>query len=91
MHIARYKRTHTEAAALARISEGLAMKIRRKPTQPSTLVQQQSDYTAEGSSPPGNVATSTPTTTPKVAASPAPRRASPARKGPMVGRSRWQR
>ncbi|HSV46096.1 MAG TPA: hypothetical protein VLJ58_09920 [Ramlibacter sp.] len=65
------------------------MMIRRKPTQPikpSTLAQQQADFTAEGSPPPGNVAASGPVT-----ARPSPAPARPARKGPPVGRSRWQR
>jgi hypothetical protein len=65
------------------------MMIRPKPTQPikpGTLTQQQADFTAEGSPPPGNVAASGPVT-----ARPAPARAQPARKGPPVGRSRWQR
>jgi len=67
------------------------MKVRRKPTQPSTLVQQQSDFTAEGSPPPGKVAASGPVTASEAAALPAPAPARPARKGPPVGRSRWQR
>jgi len=70
------------------------MKIRRKPTQPikpSTLAQQQADFTAEGSPPPGKVAASAPITTGETAALPAPARVQPARKGPPVGRSRWQR
>jgi hypothetical protein len=70
------------------------MKIRRKPTQPikpSTLAQQQSDFTAEGSPPPGNVAASGPVTAGETAGLPAPPRVRPVRKGPPVGRSRWQR
>ncbi|HSB23701.1 MAG TPA: hypothetical protein VLE94_11415 [Burkholderiaceae bacterium] len=70
------------------------MKIRRKPAQPikpSTLAQQQSDFTAEGSPPPGKVAALGPVTAKETAALPAPARAHPARKGPPVGRSRWQR
>ena len=65
------------------------MMIRPKPTQPikpSTLAQQQSDFTAEGSPPPGDVAASVPVT-----ARPSPAPARPVRKGPPVGRSRWQR
>jgi len=65
------------------------MMIRPKPTQPikpTTLAQQQSDFTAEGSPPPGNVAASGPVT-PRPATAPA----RPVRKGPPVGRSRWQR
>lgn len=65
------------------------MMIRRKPTQPikpGTLAQQQADFTAEGSPPPGNVAASGPVT-----ARPSPAPARPVRKGPPVGRSRWQR
>jgi len=70
------------------------MKIRRKPTQaikPSTLARQQSDFTAEGSPPPGNVAASGAVTAGETAALPAPPRVRPVRKGPPVGRSRWQR
>lgn len=70
------------------------MMIRRKPTQPikpSTLAQQQSDFTAEGSPPPGKVAVSGPVTATETATLPAPTRAQPVRKGPPVGRSRWQR
>jgi len=66
--------------------------IVRKPRlspQPKTLAQQQADFTAEGSPPPGKVAASTPVTAQKPA--PTPQRATPARKGPLVGRSRWQR
>ena len=69
--------------------------IRRKPIQPpkrsSTLAQQQSDFTAEGSPPPGKVAASGPVNTGETAPSSAPARAQPVRKGPPVGRSRWQR
>lgn len=70
------------------------MMIRRKPTQPikpSTLVQQQSDFTAEGSPPPGKVAASRAVTASETATPPAPTRAQPVRKGPPVGRSRWSR
>ena len=70
------------------------MMIRRKPTQsikPSTLAQQQSDFTAEGSPPPGKVAASPAVTATKTATLPAPTRARPVRKGPPVGRSRWSR
>ena len=70
------------------------MMIRRKPTQPikpSTLAQQQSDFTAEGSPPPGKVADSDPVTVRQTATLPAPKRAQPVRKGPPVGRSRWSR
>lgn len=63
----------------------------RMSPQPKTLAQQQADFTAEGSPPPDNVAASIPVTVQKAAASPAPQRATPARKGPLVGRSRWQR
>ena len=69
------------------------MKIRRKPTQPikpSTLAQQQADFTAEGSPPPGKVAAAEPVSVKEAATVPAPARATPGRKGP-VGRSRWQR
>ena len=69
------------------------MMIRRKPPQPikaSTLAQQHADFTAEGSPPPGKVAASEPVLV-KKAAMPAPARAQPVRKGPAVGRSRWQR
>ena len=70
------------------------MMIRPKPTQPikpSTLAQQQADFTAEGSPPPGNVAASGPVTARKSATLPAPARAQPVRKGPPVSRSRWAR
>jgi len=70
------------------------MMIRRKTAQPvkrSTLAQQQSDFTAEGSPPPGKVAASEPVSVKQVAALPAPARMRPVRKGPPVGRSRWQR
>lgn len=70
------------------------MMIRPKPTppiKPSTLAQQQADFTAEGSPPPGKVAASAPVTPRETAASPATAPARPARKGPPVGRSRWQR
>lgn len=70
------------------------MKIRHNPTQPikpATLVQQQSDFTAEGSPPPGEVAVSGPVTARETATLPALARAQPVRKGPPVGRSRWQR
>ena len=79
--------------ALARLWKGPAMMIRRKTAQPvkrSTLAQQQSDFTAEGSPPPGKVAASEPVSV-KEAAAPAPARMRPVRKGPPVGRSRWQR
>jgi hypothetical protein len=68
------------------------MIVRKPPLspKPKTLAQQQADFTAEGSPPPGNVAASIPVTAQKVAGSPAPR-TTPARKGPLVGRSRWQR
>ena len=68
--------------------------IRRKSTQPvspSTLAQQQSDFTAEGSPPPGQIAASDPVTAKETAALPAPARAQPIRKGPPLGRSRWSR
>jgi hypothetical protein len=70
--------------------------ILSKPTHPPklrTLAQQHDDFTAEGSPPPDKVATTIPATTatPKVSALPMPQRATPARKGPLVGRSRWQR
>lgn len=67
---------------------------RRKPTpapEPATLAQQEADFTAEGSPAPGKVATSIPATTDKAAPARAPTRATPARKGPPVGRTRWQR
>jgi len=70
------------------------MMIRRKPPQPikaSTLAQQQADFTAEGSPPPGKVAASEPVSVKQAATMPAPARAQPVRKGPAVGRSRWQR
>jgi hypothetical protein len=69
------------------------MIVRKPPLspKPKTLAQQQADFTAEGSPPPGNVAASIPVTAHKAAGSPAPQRATPARKGPLVGRSRWQR
>jgi len=74
------------------------MMIRPKPTQPikpSTLAQQQADFTAEGSPPPDNVnvATSESASVNKTATVPVPARprAQPVRKGPAVGRSRWQR
>ena len=68
--------------------------IQRKPAQPpkpKTLGQQHDDFTAEGSPPPGKVATSIPVTTHRAEGSRAARRVSPPRKGPPVGRSRWQR
>jgi len=66
--------------------------IRRKQTlEPPTLAQQQSDFTAEGSPPPGKVAASTAVTASDAAALPAPARAQPIRKGPPLGRSRWSR
>jgi hypothetical protein len=80
--------------ALGSSFEGLAMMIRRKPTQPSkpsTLAQQQSDFTAEGSPPPGDVAASSPVTARETAVLSVPARARPIRKGPPLGRSRWQR
>jgi hypothetical protein len=69
------------------------MIVRKPPLspKPKTLAQQQADFTAEGSPPPGNVAGSTPVTAQKAAGAPALQRATPARKGPLVGRSRWQR
>lgn len=69
------------------------MIVRKPPLspKPKTLAQQQADFTAEGSPPPGKVAASIPVTAQKAAGSPAPQRATPARKGPLVGRSRWQR
>jgi hypothetical protein len=70
------------------------MMIRRKPMQPidpRTLAQQQSDFTAEGSAPPGKVAVSGPATVRETTTLPAPTRVQPVRKGPPVGRSRWQR
>ena len=66
----------------------------RKPIQPSTLAQQQADFTAEGSPPPDKVVASEPASVKKAATvlAPArPPRAQPVRKGPAVGRSRWQR
>lgn len=68
--------------------------ILRKPARtpkPSILAQQQSDFTAEGSPPPGQVAASGPVTPREAAALPASARAQPPRKGPPLGRSRWQR
>jgi hypothetical protein len=68
--------------------------IRRKPkqpTKPSNLAQQQSDFTAEGSPPPGKVAASEPVTAKETTALPTPTRAQPVRKGPAVDRSRWSR
>ena len=70
------------------------MMIRRKPPQPvksSTLAQQQADFTAEGSPPPGQTAAPDAVTTNESAASPAPARAQPIRKGPPLGRTRWSR
>jgi hypothetical protein len=67
--------------------------IVRKPQLPpraKTLAQQQADFTAEGSPPPGHVAASTPVTEHKTAGTPAAP-TTPARKGPLMGRSRWQR
>jgi len=64
--------------------------IRRKPPltlKSKTLAQQQADFAAEGSPAPGNVAASIPVTPQKAVGT----RATPARKGPLVGRSRWQR
>ena len=67
-----------------------------RPKSPRTvlaksLTQQQSDFTAEGSPPPGQVAKAGPVT-PKKTATPASRVAAPSvRKGPPVGKSRWQR
>jgi hypothetical protein len=68
--------------------------IQRKPAQavkPSTLAQQQSDFTAEGSPPPGHVAAAAPLTAKVTTAVTASAPARPARKGPPVGRTRWQR
>jgi hypothetical protein len=68
--------------------------MRRKPApapQPGTLAQQKADFTAEGSPPPRKAATSVPVTTDKTAPARAPTRATPARKGPPVDRTRWQR
>jgi hypothetical protein len=70
------------------------MKIRRKPTQPikpSTLAQQESDFTAEGSPPPRKMAESGHAQVRETATLPVPTRVQPVRKGPPVGRSRWQR
>jgi hypothetical protein len=80
--------------ALGCISERKFMMIRSKPTRPikrSTVAQQQTDITAEGSPPPGNVAASEPVLAKEAATVLAPARAQPVRKGPAVGRSRWQR
>ena len=68
------------------------MIVRKPPLspKPKTLAQQQADFTAEGSPPPGKVAASIPVTAQKAAGSPAPR-TTPARKGPLPGRSPWQR
>ncbi|HEU5296674.1 MAG TPA: hypothetical protein VFU71_17970 [Burkholderiaceae bacterium] len=63
----------------------------KRPIKPSTLAQQQADFTAEGSPPPGKVAASEPVSVKEAATVLAPARAQPARKGPAVGRSRWQR
>ena len=68
--------------------------IRRKPAQTpkaGALSQQQSDFTAEGSPPPGKVAASGPVTAKDAAALPSPAPVRPVRKGPPLGRSRWQR
>ena len=63
----------------------------KRPIKPSTLAQQQADFTAEGSPPPGKVAASEPVSAEEATTVPAPARAQPVRKGPPVGRSRWQR
>ena len=62
-----------------------------RPIQPKSLSQQPTDSTAEGSPPPGKVAAASPVT-PKKTATMASRVAAPlVRKGPPVGKSRWQR
>jgi hypothetical protein len=63
----------------------------KRPFKPSTLAQQESDFTAEGSPPPGKVAASRAVTAGETAALPAPARTQPVRKGPPLGRSRWSR
>jgi hypothetical protein len=70
------------------------MMIRRRPTQPiepDLPAQQQSDFTAEGSPPPGKVTASRAVTASANAVLPVPARAQPVRKGPPAGRSRWSR
>jgi hypothetical protein len=69
------------------------MRIRPKPTppaEPSTVAQQASDLTSEGTPPPDKVPASGAVTASKKAALPAPVRVPPVRKGP-VSRSRWSR
>jgi len=93
---ARYKgaraRRHSAAGLLD--ENARTMMIRPKsprPSPPNSLSQQQSDFTAEGSPPPGKVAAASPVT-PKKTATMASKVAAPAhRKGPPAGKSRWQR
>ena len=56
-----------------------------------TLTQQQSDFTAEGAPPPGQVATAGPVTPKKTATMASTVAAPSVRKGPPAGKSRWQR
>ena len=54
----------------------------------STLTQQQADFTAEGSPPPGKVATSVPVATHKTTKATSPATARGARKSPSSGSGR---
>ncbi len=63
----------------------------RKPQQtskPSSLPQQQADFTAEGAPPPVQVAVASPVIPKKAGALPPPPKA---RKGPPPTKGRWQR
>jgi hypothetical protein len=91
---ARYKDALAEGnLALGTLAGEITPMIKRKPAptpKPTTLAQQQSDFTAEGSPPPGQVAASTPAVMGKKAAGLPPAPVPLARKGPPV-KSRWQR
>jgi len=67
------------------------MPIRRQPQQtstPSSLPQQQADFTAEGAPPPVQVAVASAVIANKAGALPPPPKA---RKGPPSTKGRWQR
>ena len=66
----------------------------RKPTpasQPATPAKRETDSAAAGAPPAQDTAAPAPATAGKSAPARAAKRATPARKGPPVGRTRWQR